>query len=94
MPTATPTIPMQKSHAASCGQARVCPVIIVQAGIAETRPADEMAPPALAAVWFRLFSSLPKRAWGRPVVTTDQKPHPRSAAVIDMLKPHPIRRPL
>ena len=48
---------------------------------------------AEAAVWFMLFSRTPKGAVLKIFVERYQKAKPRSAAVIDMLKPQPIFKP-
>ena len=78
---------------AKSGHERDAPVRIVSAGIGATNPALLMFAPADAAVWLMLFSSIPQ---GRPPTRSKalKKPKLNNIAVIDMLKPQPIFRPV
>ncbi len=80
-------------HVASSGQESETPVRIVSAGMGATRPALLMLAPAEAAVWLMLFSSIPQ---GRPPTLSKALKNPKlnNMAVIDMLKPQPIFRPV
>ena len=54
---------------------------------------EEMEAAEEAAVWFTLFSSLPKSLVPAVPLRNCQKPNPKRAAVMDMLMPQPILSP-
>ncbi len=89
----TPTRPTESTQTVSWGQVSTVPFSRVRAGIGATRPAEEIAAAAEAAVWFRLFSSIPKGRKPKARLRPAHIPKPRRAAVTDMFMPQPIFRP-